>query len=512
MFKRVSIVFILDIVALIISIVLAIEIKMAPLFYYLSAYFFQLFFFFCLWQMIGIATGKFQIGKHKTVFGALSTVLISNVIALTLFLVLKAIFPPISFSRIVIFSFSGLFTIAELFLFGLAELIYHKEEIPGIDLDVQEDFITKYRVSHTDISHRLTAMELAKHRRTGKIVHEIEEEAGEAAYQFMSRFVDVKDGTTAIVSTTTRFNIDHLPGKKYAGIVNLKRINDIRYVNKFFEGVNAKLCHDGVFIGCVETQELRKKRILKKFVWGVSHVYFFFDFILKRLFPKFPFTKQVYFFLTRGQNRVISKAETLGRLYSCGFFVIGEEELDGNYWFAVAKNKKPAFDLSPTYGPLIRLKRIGKGGKLIKVYKMRTMHPYAEYLQEYIYENNRLDEGGKFKNDFRVSAWGQIMRKYWIDELPMIINLLRGDLKLVGVRPLSQHYFSLYTKELQEKRIRTKPGLVPPFYADLPNTLEEIMESENRYLDAYEKAPLKTDIRYFFQAFNNIVFKRALSK
>lgn len=267
-----------------------------------------------------------------------------------------------------------------------------------------------------------------------------------------------------------------------------------------------------MFVGCVETQELRKKRILKKFIWGVSHIYFFFDFILKRLFPKFPYTKQIYFFLTRGQNRVISKAETLGRLYSCGFYVIGETEVDGYYWFAVAKNNKPAFDLNPTYGPLIRLKRVGKGGKMIKVYKMRTMHPYAEYLQEYIYETNKLDDGGKFRDDFRVSTIGRFMRKYWIDELPMIINLLRGDLKIVGVRPLSKHYFGLYTKELQEKRIKTKPGLVPPFYADMPNSLEEIMESENKYLDAYLKSPLKTDIRYFYKAFINIVFKRASSK
>ena len=335
---------------------------------------------------------------------------------------------------------------------------------------------------------------------------------GTAACNFISQYVDVKEGTTAIMSTTTRFNIEHLPEKKYTGIVNLKKTNDIRYINKFFESVNAKLGHAGMFVGCVETLELRKLRILKKFVWGASHVYFFFDFILKRLFPKFPITKQLYFFLTRGQNRVLSKAETLGRLYSCGFYVIGEGEMDGYYWFAVAKNNKPVFDLNPTYGALIRLRRIGKGGKIIKVYKMRTMHPYAEYLQEYIYETNKLDEGGKFKNDFRVSALGKFMRKYWIDELPMIINLLRGDLKIVGVRPLSKHYYSLYTKELQENRIKTKPGLVPPFYADLPHTLEEIMDSESRYLAAYNLAPFKTDVRYFFKAFKNIVFKRALSK
>lgn len=512
MLRRLSLVLLLDIIAQIISLTIAIEIKGALVDYYLSTYFLQLLAFFLIWHIVAVAIGKYQIGKHKAIFNALTIVFLSNVVAFALFFVFKTIFPSLSFSRTILFTLSILVTCAELILFGLAELVYHKEEIPGIDLDVQEEFISKYRFNHAEIMHRLSAKELAAHRRTGRVIHEIEEEVGQAACKFISRFVDIKDGATAIVSTTTIFNVGHLAGKKYSGIVNLKRINDIRYINKFFEAVNSKLCHDGVFVGCAETQELRKKRILKKFVWGVSHVYFFFDFILKRLFPKFPITKQIYFFLTRGQNRVISKAETLGRLYSCGFYVIDEDEMDGNYWFAVAKNKKPAYDLHPTYGPLIRLKRTGKDGKIIKVYKMRTMHPYAEYLQEYIYETNKLDDGGKFKNDFRVSTIGRIMRKYWIDELPMILNLLRGDLKIVGVRPLSQHYFSLYTKELQEKRIKTKPGLVPPFYADLPSSLEEIMESENKYLDAYLKSPIKTDIRYFFKAVKNIVFKRALSK
>src|SRR5690625_5422146 len=77
------------------------------------------------------------------------------------------------------------------------------------------------------------------------------------------------------------------------------------------------------------------------------------------------------------------------------------------------------------------------------------------------------------------------MRKYWVDELPMFINYFRRDLKLVGVRPLSTHYFELYPRELQDLRIQVKPGLVPPYYADLPSGLEEIQESEKRYLEAY---------------------------
>ncbi len=143
---------------------------------------------------------------------------------------------------------------------------------------------------------------------------------------------------------------------------------------------------------------------------------------------------------------------------------------------------------------------------------MRTMHPYAEYLQEYVYEQSDLQEGGKFKNDFRVHTAGKIMRRFWIDELPMLFNLFKGDLKIVGVRPLSQHYYELYDEELKAKRIKTRPGLVPPFYADMPGTLEEIQASEHRYLDAYMKRPFITDCRYFWKATYNIIFKKARSK
>ena len=83
-------------------------------------------------------------------------------------------------------------------------------------------------------------------------------------------------------------------------------------------------------------------------------------------------------------------------------------------------------------------------------------------------------------------------------------------MKLVGVRPLSRQYFNLYTPEMQELRIKTKPGMLPPFYyeAKTPETLDEVQESERRYLEAYLKKPFATDWRYFWGIIGNIVFKR----
>jgi lipopolysaccharide/colanic/teichoic acid biosynthesis glycosyltransferase len=110
-----------------------------------------------------------------------------------------------------------------------------------------------------------------------------------------------------------------------------------------------------------------------------------------------------------------------------------------------------------------------------------------------------------------VTTWGIIMRKFWLDELPTLYNWLKGELSLVGVRPLSFHYLSLYDTELQELRKKVKPGLIPPFYADLPNTFEEICASEKKYIERFLKHPARTQFIYFWKSFVNIVIKGARS-
>ncbi len=340
----------------------------------------------------------------------------------------------------------------------------------------------------------------------------IQKETGSKVYTYICTFLNPENPDVCTLSTTTIFNVLNQPQNRYKAIINLKRINDIRRINKFFEAINQKLPIQGIFIGCAETFVLRKQRIKNRYIKPFGHIAYFFDFIYKRVFPKLPFTKKLYFFLTRGRNRVLSRAETLGRLYSCGFKVEDERFIEGKLFFVAQKIKKPYYDNNPSYGPFFKMRRVGKNGKTIYVYKLRTMHAYSEYLQEYVYEKYNLDKGGKFKNDFRITNQGRFFRKFWLDELPMLINLLKGDLKIVGVRPLSQHYLSLYKEELRQKRLKTKPGLIPPYYVDMPKAIDEIMASEHKYLEKYEKRPFITDISYFFKALYNIIFKKARSK
>lgn len=345
--------------------------------------------------------------------------------------------------------------------------------------------------------------------------NEFPESLGEELESFLAYYLDIYNPSkTLVLSTSDSFNIRNaLAGRDESlnCIINLKRVNDVRWINQLFEATNNQLPNGGVFVGCVETYGLRKQRLMKKFPGVLNRVYYFGDFIFKRVFPKLPVLKKVYFFMTGGRNRALSMAETFGRLYYAGFKIVEHQTIGSNLYFVAQKTKNRKGLKTPTYGPIFKMKRVGKGGKLIEVYKLRSMHAYSEYLQEYVYELNNLQEGGKIKNDFRITTLGKYVRKTFLDELPMLINWLKGDIKLVGVRPISMHYLSLYDQELRMLRRMVKPGLVPPFYVDMPKSLEEIQESEKRYIRAYLENPIKTDLTYLFKAFSNILFKRARS-
>jgi hypothetical protein len=329
---------------------------------------------------------------------------------------------------------------------------------------------------------------------------------------FLGEQIDLAAPTTSVLSTNRVEELTREAGRGAEAIVNLRRINDVRRVNRFFEAASACLPFGGHLAVSVETMQQRHARILGKFPPLIGQIYYAANFVFKRLFPKLPVTKQIYFQLTGGLNRVVSETEALGRLYCCGFEVLSSREIDGLLYIVARKGRAPSYDPSPSYGPVFAMRRCGQGGRTIHVYKLRTMHPYSEYLQEYVHARNSLDAGGKFRDDFRVTGWGRWCRRLWIDELPMLTNWVRGDLKLVGVRPLSFHYLGLYPEPLRSERQQVKPGLVPPFYADLPGTFDEILESERRYLEAYRRHPWRTDARYLLRALYNIVVRRARSR
>ncbi len=103
------------------------------------------------------------------------------------------------------------------------------------------------------------------------------QEAGKEAYSFISKHIKFCSGKALVLSTTTQFNVDNQPDNTYSFIVNLKKVNNIRRINKFIEAVNAKLPMEGIFVCSVETYGLRKKRIFNKYPWLINYIIYFFD-------------------------------------------------------------------------------------------------------------------------------------------------------------------------------------------------------------------------------------------
>lgn len=302
---------------------------------------------------------------------------------------------------------------------------------------------------------------------------------------------------------------------------------DIKLQNLYFEDIlikkhNLNLIFENVFKIAntnqffafrIITAENIKQKLQANLHPHILTLYYPFHFFFRRVLPKIKGFRKISRLLNIPID--VSKSEILGRLIYNGFNIVSYNERDEETIIIANVNPQNNPSLTkapPSEGLMFKMVRMGENAKNITVYKFRSMHPYAEYVQEYIHKSHGLDIGGKFKDDFRVSTGGRIIRKYWIDELPMIYNLIKGDIKLIGVRPISEHYFSLYPDYLKEIRVKTKPGLLPPFYADMPKTFQEIIDSEMTYLKAYQKAPLMTDFKYLMRILNNIFIKKARSQ
>ncbi len=489
------------------------------------------FAFSLIWVLGGILGGKYQLDKVTRGKHMLRQIVNSDAFAAAMVFGLMYIFGGFRFSRKIVLG-TMLGTVGlELFIFmGIyyalsfrrenqnyasaplttkspaleeaqspADLLQFPAEIPAINHSVYAPAFSQNDISDS-VNQHLCQNYL---RNTEKL------------YEFLAEFLDLErfaSSQTLILNSEVLFNIENEPSASRQMFINLHRINDLRRMNVYLIKANQLLEDGGVFICHGQTILERRVHFNRKYSPVFGPPLYFLDFLLRRVMPKLPILQGWYFALTKGKNRALSETEMLGRFYFCGFELVHKREIDGFMHFILRKTQPPRTDPNPSYGPLIRLKRLGQNRKIIYLRKFRTMHPYSEYLQDYVFQTNALQDGGKFKNDFRVTSWGKVMRSLWIDELPQFYNFFKGELALVGVRALSEHYFSLYPLDMQELRLTLKPGLIPPFYADLPESFEEIVESERRYILAKQQKPFTTDWKYFWRGFWNILFIRARSK
>ena len=114
---------------------------------------------------------------------------------------------------------------------------------------------------------------------------------------------------------------------------------------------------------------------------------------------------------------------------------------------------------SPGDGAIFRQRRVGRDGKLFWLYKFRTMCPDAEERLNELLKLNQMDGPVfKIKGDPRITRVGHFLRKTSLDELPQLLNVLRGDMSIVGPRPALPREVELYN-DYQRQRLYVTPGL-----------------------------------------------------
>jgi lipopolysaccharide/colanic/teichoic acid biosynthesis glycosyltransferase len=288
-------------------------------------------------------------------------------------------------------------------------------------------------------------------------------------------------------------------------------LNEKYFLRKFLDKTNRDLINDDFFIGKIETLEdwrEGKKGMRILFIGYWVRLYFF---IFYRVFPRLKLTNFIYIKLFKKNRRLLSKSEIIGRFMCSGFKIEFIDKID-KYHFIVARKIKEPNIQKVSYGPFFKMQRVGKNGKLFYVYKLRTMHPFAEFMQQYMIEEHGYSHTGKLNDDFRMTRWAKVFRKYWVDEIPQLINLLKGDMSIVGVRPVSKVYFDLLPEELRNERLKFKPGCIPPYVSlNYNSSKEDVLAAEEIYLNQKKIKPLSTDFVYFFKAIYNIIIKRKRS-
>lgn len=154
--------------------------------------------------------------------------------------------------------------------------------------------------------------------------------------------------------------------------------------------------------------------------------------------------------------------------------------------------------------------RYGKNGKVFRLYKFRSMCIGAdEKLKKYLEENEEIrkefQKTHKLQNDPRITKIGNFLRKTSLDELPQVINILKGEMSFVGPRPVVEKEVEDYGKN-KDKFLSVKPGLTGYWQVNgrSNTTYEERMEMELYYVD---NCSLWLDIKIFFKTFIT-VFKK----
>lgn len=159
----------------------------------------------------------------------------------------------------------------------------------------------------------------------------------------------------------------------------------------------------------------------------------------------------------------------------------------------------------PSGSPLFVQDRVGRRGKVFRFYKVRSMHVDAEkQLEKLSRENEFGGKAFKIKDDPRVTKVGRFLRNTSLDELPQLVNIIKGDMSIVGPRPPLPREVEQYD-EYERQRLFVTPGLTC-FWQVLPNrhevSFEDWVALDIKYVAEYAwRVDLKLILRTALQIF-----------
>lgn len=142
--------------------------------------------------------------------------------------------------------------------------------------------------------------------------------------------------------------------------------------------------------------------------------------------------------------------------------------------------------------------RPGYHGRMFTIYKFRTM------------SDERDANGELLKDGLRLKGIGKWIRSLSLDELPQLINVLKGEMSFIGPRPLLPEYLPLYTQE-QSRRHDVKPGITG--WAQINGRNAISWEEKFRYdVDYVENISFRFDLKIFFQTFTKVFIREGISQ
>jgi lipopolysaccharide/colanic/teichoic acid biosynthesis glycosyltransferase len=141
--------------------------------------------------------------------------------------------------------------------------------------------------------------------------------------------------------------------------------------------------------------------------------------------------------------------------------------------------------------------RPGKAGKIFKIIKFKTMNDKKDIV------------GNLLEDELRLTKIGQFIRKTSLDEIPQLINVIKGDMSLIGPRPLLPQYLHLYS-EFQNRRHEVKPGITGWAQVNGRNTItwNQKFEYDVWYVD---NVSLILDIKIFFLTLKKVIIREGIN-